>query len=439
MKKRIMPAVLFLLLFVGGEALAKVYIDLAAPAVKKLPLAIPDLKDMGPDKKDDPAKAAVKNELIDALKSDLMYSNLFNLIEKNAYLEDPARSGITEETTDFKLWRASGAQTLVKGGFSIEDNKLIVELRFFDCVDGKLVLGKKYVGSPGNPRKIAHFFTDQLYEDLTGRKGIFTTKILFVSDRTGNKEIYMSDYDGKNTMQVTRNRSINISPQWSPDGKKILYTSYKKGQPLLFMLDLRTGRDTVVSEKPGINIGGRFSPDGNQIALTLSIDKSSPELYLMDLNTGEYRRLTSNFGIDVSPAWSPDGKKIVFVSDNAGNPHLFMLDLTAGSLKRITFSGKYNSSPVWSPDGKAIAFARSDNGNFNIWVMQPDGSGMTQLTFEGNNRAPAWSPDGRHIIFSSTVKGVSSLYTINADGSGIKRLDTGAGNEKTPAWSPFLQ
>jgi len=428
---------IFLLLPFVAEA--KVYIDLAAPQAKRLPIAIQDFKPLGEESRaTDPAIARLGAELVDTLRSDIRFSGLFNIIEKDAYLEDAALSGLTEDKIEFRLWRAIGADTLIKGGFSIEKDKLVVEVRLFDSVTEKQVLGKKYIGSLANPRRVMHYFADNLYEELTGRKGIFTTRIMFVSNRDGNKEIYVADYDGRNALKVTRNKSINLSPQWSPDGKKALYVSYKRGWPSLFQLDLTNGQDSAVSAKPGINIGGRYSPDGTRVALTLSGDKS-PELYTLDLSTLEYRRLTDNYGIDVSPAWSPDSSRIAYVSDVAGNPHIFMLELATGAARRLTFEGRYNSSPAWSPDGSKIAFSRSDSGRFNIWVMNADGGGATQLTFDGNDRSPSWSPDGRYLIYSSTAKGVSALRVMRSDGTGSMKVETGTGNEKSPVWSPYLQ
>lgn len=428
---------IFLLLPFGAEA--KVYIDLAAPQAKRLPIAIQDFKFLGDESKaKDPSVANISAELAETLRSDIRFSGLFNIIEKDAYLEDAAKANLTEDKIDFRLWRAIGADTLIKGGFSIEKEKLTVEVRLFDSITEKQVLGKKYIGSVNNPRRVMHYFADNLYEELTGRKGIFTTRIMFVSNKDGNKEIYVADYDGRNAVKVTRNKSINLSPQWSPDGKKALYVSYKKGWPALFQLDLTNGADSGVSAKPGINIGGRYSPDGTRVALTLSGDKS-PELYTLDLSTGEYKRLTDNYGIDVSPAWSPDSSRIAYVSDVAGNPHIFMLELSSGTSRRMTFEGKYNSSPAWSPDGSRIAFSRSDSGRFNIWAMNADGTGLTQLTFDGNDRSPSWSPDGRYLIYSSTAKGVSSLRVVRSDGTGSMKIETGTGNEKSPVWSPYFQ
>ncbi len=434
--RTIIAVLTILAAFLPLEAGAKVYIDLSAPSVEKIPIAVQDFKDLGSTATPDKVNP-VRDELMDTLKTDLVFSGLFRIVDREAYIEPPT-VGLTESETHFKDWRDSGADTLIKAGFSVDGGRLTVEARFFDTFKEKQIVGKKYVGNPENPRRLMHYFADQLYEELTGRKGVFTSRILFVSARSGHKEVYMADYDGKNTIRITNNRSINLSPQWSPDGGKILYISYKKGFPALYMLDLKTGEDKAVSSKPGINIAGRFSPDGNRIALTLSGPKS-PELHIIDLRTGEDRQLTNNYGIDVSPTWSPEGKSIAYVSDTSGNPHIFVIDLATAVVKRLTYDGKYNSSPAWSPDGRLIAYSRSDEGRFNIWVMRPDGTGATQLTFSGNNGSPSWSPDGRHIIFSSSSGGSSSLYIMNPDGTGSKKVTTGAGNETSPSWSPYLQ
>lgn len=427
---------------IPARASAKVYIDLAAPANKRLPIAVQEFSYLGEAPRPGSSHAReieeIKVALRETLLSDLNFSELFNIIPREAYVEDPELSGLTYNQTNFSSWRVIGADTLVKGGFRVEGDTLILEARFFDCVTEKQVLGKRYVGSVKNPRRLAHYFADKLYEELTGQRGIFTTKLLFVSAKGGNKEVFMADYDGQNTSKVTSNKSINLSPQWSPEGTRVLYISYKRGTPSLYMLDLRTGRDTPVSVREGINIAGRFSPDGRKIALTLSGNKS-PELHVIDLGTFKDTQLTDNYAIDVSPSWSPEGKKLAFVSDISGNPHIFMLDLASRNTKRLTYNGAYNSSPAFSPDGRRIAYSRSDKGRFHIWVMSSDGKDPLQLTFEGDNRSPSWSPDGRYIIYSSTSRGKSMLRIMRSDGSGARTIKTGAGNEKSPVWSPYLQ
>lgn len=435
--------VLFLLaaatLVTVPDVRGKVYIDLEAPSIEKLPLAVQRFQYTGsPPSGDDRERVReIGVTLQSTLKADLKFSGLFRLLDEEAFLEDPS-AGLRASETNFRDWRIIGADTLIKAGYRIEGGRLVVEVRFFDAVREELVFAKRYIGRPESPRRLIHYFSDQLYEELTGRRGIFSTRILFVSAKSGNKEVYVCDYDGENTVQITRNGSINLSPKWGPDGKTIYYTSYKGGYPSTYEIDLVTGRERKVSSKPGINIGARPSPDGSTLALTLSVDRS-PELYLLELRSGSYRRLTNNYGIDVSPAWSPEGVRLAYVSDRSGNPHIFMLDLSTGNRKRLTYNGKYNASPAWSPDGKLIAFARSDSGRFNVWTMRPEGTGLVQLTYEEDNRSPSWSPDSRFIAFSRSRGGISYLYIMQADGSGLVKIDTGVGGETSPAWSPYLR
>ncbi len=436
---------LFLLLCGGlavntTEAWGKVYIDLDAPSIKKLPIAVTEFVYLGDKTKPYPDSEQIKKiaaVLRDTIEYDLDFSGLFNIIDHDAFLEDVTESGLNAAETDFEQWRITGAEAVIKGGFTIENGRLKVEARLFDAVRESTVIGKKYIGNPKRPQRLAHYLTDKFYEKLTGRKGIFSTHLLFVSASTGNKEIYVSDYNGSYARRLTRNGSINLSPQWSPDGKRLLYTSYKEGCACLYMLDLRTGRDRAISKNPGINISGRFAPDGKSVALTMS-SKKSPDLYIINLVTGSKRRLTNNYGIDVSPSFSPDGTRIAYVSDISGNPHIFVLDLTTGKRRRLTYKGTYNSSPAWSPDGKWIAFSRASKGKFDIWMLRASGYGAARVTWKGSNKSPSWSPDSRQILFSSTRSGASSLYVIQRDGTELKKLKTGIGAEQTPAWSPYL-
>ncbi|MBI5561278.1 MAG: Tol-Pal system beta propeller repeat protein TolB [Deltaproteobacteria bacterium] len=428
-KKLFITAVILISAIAPSPARSNVYIDLSAPSERRLPVAIREFRHkpaQGAALPDDASKK-IQKSLSEALRGDLGFSGLFTIIDAPG-----------EDGADLKKCRASAADALVAGEFSVEKDKLTVEVKLYDCVGGGELLYRRYIGSANNPARLIHYFADHLYRELTGKKGIFSTRILFVSDRTGNKEIYAADYDGGNVMQLTRNGHINISPQWSPNGKKVIYVSYKSGTPGLYMLDMRSGSDSAVSAKVGINIGGRFSPDAGRIALTLSGEKS-PEIYILTLDTGDYRRITDNYAIDVSPSWSPDGSKIAYTSDISGNPHIFMVDLNEGKPKRLTYDGKYDSSPAWSPDGRSIAFSRSNGADFDIWVMDSTGGNERQLTFQGGNQSPSWSPDGRYIIYSGGNGAKTALYIMQADGTSVRKIDAGGGNISGPAWSPYMQ
>ncbi|MBI5681723.1 MAG: Tol-Pal system beta propeller repeat protein TolB [Deltaproteobacteria bacterium] len=417
------------------DASAKVYIDINSPGSRKLPIAIPDMIAVEGGDRLGQSVATMREVLV----QDLTYSGFFDILDKKAYIEDSSLMRLTESEVNFKDWRVIGADVLIKGGVVLRGDDLIVDIRLFDVITEKTILGQRYKGKKDDIRRIMHRFANEVVELLTGEKGIFETKLLFVSESTGNKEIYLSDYDGYNVKQITQNKSINVSPIWSPDGNSIIYTSYKEGQPYLYMFELYTGKESRISSHNGINIGARWSPSGKEIALTLSKD-GNPELYILNIETKEFRRLTNNFGIDVSPSWSPDGKRIAFVSDIAGNPHIYMVNLELMSFTRLTYDGRYNASPAWSPRGDKIAFAKLGENVFNIWVMNTDGTEQTQLTYDlGNCENPTWSPNGRYVAFASTKERNSAIYIIRADGGDVPKKVTRGDRvtQKNPSWSPF--
>ncbi|MFQ5329929.1 MAG: Tol-Pal system beta propeller repeat protein TolB [Thermodesulfobacteriota bacterium] len=416
---------------------SRIYIDINAPAGKTLPLAIQEIKIVD----NAPSVAYLGKEVGDVLAGDLNFSGLFELIDRDAYIEDINETGLTAAATDFREWRIIGSQLLIKGGIRFEGEKVTIDLRLFDVVREKVLVGKRYIGTAENMRGVAHRFADKVIDRLTGERGIFSTKLLFTSDGSGSKEVYIAHFNGDNIQQITRNGAINLSPQWSPDGSRMIYTSYKEGQPYIYLRDLSSGFEWKLLDKPGINISGRWSPDGSKVAATLSIN-GNPELYIIDVKTRRLTRVTKSYGIDVSPSWSPDGKRLVFVSDRAGNPHIYMIKSDGSGVKRMTYEGKYNTTPAWSPRGDQIAFARLVDGNFHIFLIRPDGRGITRLTSSGDNETPSWSPDGRYIAYSSLSKGGEeeqrALYIMRSDGTHNRRVVSGIGNSSAPSWSPYL-
>jgi len=443
----LLPLLLIMVTAMASTADAKVYIDINSPGGKLLPLAIQKIANLKPSSKsinpigttalEDAEAYKLKYIIMDALKGDIEFSGFFELLNQDAFIEELSGSGLTRGETDFSLWRIIDAELLIKGGIRLDGEKLTAEFRLFDTTRETELLAKRYVGSKDSPRLLAHRFADDLIKKLTGKKGIYSTKIAFISGIGGSKEVYLADYDGHNIRQVTSNGSINISPRWSPDRRKILYTSYMTGHPSIFEQELITGRVSVVSDKKGSNIGGRWSPDGTSIAYTAT-GKHSPELYIKKNGSRKPTQLTNNYSIDVSPVWSPDGKHLAFVSDRAGNPHIYMIKSTGGKARRVTYKGKYNTDPDFSPDGRTIAFTRLDKTGTNVWTIRSDGSGLKQLTFEGNNQSPSWSPDGRYLVFSRQWAGkVKRLYIIRQDGSGMKRIKIKIGKTTAPSWSPY--
>jgi TolB protein len=346
-----------------------------------------------------------------------------------------ALSGGSLAATAFLPWSAAGFDLLVRGEYSVKGDNLTVEFRLFDLANRKMMTAKRYLGTSKDLRRFAHAFADEIMLVMTGEKGAFSTHIAFVSSQTGNKEIVIMDWDGHNLMQLTRNGSINLNPDFSPDGRELIFSSYKRNNPDLYKRALSNTVEVPLSNRKGLNITGTWSPDGTRIALALSKDGNS-EIYTIAKDGSNPIRLTVNPAIEVSPAWSPDGKQLAFVSDRLGKPQIFVMDADGSNVRRLTTSGGYNVNPRWSPKGDKIAYARMQGGGFQIFTINSDGTGDTQLTTTGSSENPTWSPDGRLLAFSSKRGGVETIYVMRADGSGQVRVSQGKGHSTQPVWSP---
>lgn len=402
------------------------YLNVTAPGNRTLNLAIaPPVAMSGAQNPE------IANVLVDVFRFDMTLAGPFNV---QAPQSASTNEGITPGTFDFAPWKAAGEDLLLKIGYSVNGNTMIVECRLYDLARESELTAKRFDGDKKELRRMAHIFSDEIMRAITGEKGPFNSKIVFVSVATGNKEIYLMDYDGVNVQRLTRNGSINLNPVFSPLGKEIIFTSYQAGNPDLYRKELYTGAEASISARRGLNIGGAWSPDGNRIALAMSKDGTA-QIYLVDKDGRLLKRLTRNDAIDISPSWSPDGSHIAFVSDREGGPQIFIMDADGKNVHRLTYSGNYNVSPCWSPKGDRIAYSRREKGDFQIYAINPDGSNDTILTNEGRNEHPRWSPDGRFITFSSIRTGNEGIFVMRADGTGQTRVSRWKSADSQPDWT----
>jgi TolB protein len=416
---------------VPGTSFGRIYIDINAPSIQKLKIAIPDFIDLSQETNHPDLKAALPS----VISSDLDFSGYFEPMDKAAFL-DTNNSSLTAEGIRFRDWSVIGADLLLKGSYNCIGRSVEVEVRLFDVFRGQEILGKRILGRVDGYRDLMHRIGNDIIYLLTGQKGMFLSKIAFVGTATGHKEIYVADYDGYNVQQITFDRSIALFPRWSPQGDKLFYNSFKEGQgPLLYMRDMVTGKTTKISGRKGLNIGAAFPPDGKYVALTLS-NGDDIDIYTIDFNGKIIRRLTDHWGINVTPTFSPNGSKIAFVSNRSGSPQIYVKDLQDGSEGRITFEGNYNTSPSWSSLNQ-IAYAGMDDGHFNIYTINPDGSGLRKLTdTQGNSEDPCWYVNGRYVVFSSNRDGEYHIYLMMANGMNQKRITVLKGEQTSPSWSP---
>jgi TolB protein len=371
------------------------------------------------------------------LIDDLKNSGIFDVIEPAFLPFEAAQVGLGQERGILPALNSLKVQALVVGKLSSRGNDLLLEGQLFEVAKGQMLSGKRYVGDQRSLRTMVHRLADEIVFRLTGEKGVATSRIAYVSSVDGAKEIYVMDYDGYNPALITGNRSINLSPRWSPDGKQIAYTSYRDHNPDLFAVHLETGRRRKISSNPGLNIAPGWSPDGHWLAFSMSSGQGT-NLFLGRADGTEVRPLTVGSHINVSPSFSPNGRQIAFNSDRGGSPQIYIMDVEGTNIRRLTFGvGDYSVSPRWSPRGDRIAFVGRLRGSFDIFVINPDGTGLAQLTgTSGNNEEPSWSPDGRHIVFTSTRSGRRDLYVMRADGSNQRRLTNNGRENYLADWSP---
>ncbi len=395
----------------------KVYIDITAPGLKKLPIAVQDF----PGKK----------EISDIIKDDLDFTGLFDCLDDSVQIEHP------DQPFNPVNWLGLGAELVVKGRVSFfAADKFIVTVTAYDVSDGREILKKEYAATTELARPLAHSIANDIYTLLTGQQGIFKTQIAFIADKGAKKELQLMDWDG-HRMQGTRvTAGILMTPHWSPDKTRLLYSAERYRQWGIYLFDINSMKERTLILTNGLNIAGNFFPNNYDFVFTASKDLNSG-IYVANLGNVHGRKIISSPWIDVSPSVSPDGKSIVFVSNRSGNPQVYIADRDGYGINRLTFQGNYNTAPVWSPQGNKIAYTSMIGGRNQIFIINADGTNPTQLTDRGNNENPTFSPDGRYLTFSSTMDGPKGIYVMRINGEGVLRITPKNMKALNPSWSPM--
>ncbi len=416
------------LLLVCAVSEARIYIPIDQPSDHKFPIAICNLKGGGD----------MSKEIPNIIRNDLTLSGYFNVLPWGAYENQAEKEGITAESIRFSYWTSIEAQALVKGSIDSEGGKYVVTLRLFDPYIPEMLVGKQYTFTKKEMREVAHRFSDEIMEALTGIRGVFNTKITYTAvTRKGGKDIFVMDMDGENARRVTNLKSISLSSSWSPDGSQLAFTSYTRGSPDIYVIGADGKGLKQIVGGGGSKLTPSWAPDASRIAFSSSA-AGEADIYTVSPGGGKTARITSSKGIDIAPTWSPDGGAVIFASDRTGGLHLYRASAGGGETHRLTFVGYQNDMPNWSPMGDKVVFAGRDMGAFDIFIMNPDGSNIQRLTLgAGNNEHPTWSPDGRFIVFSSTREGEAAVYLMRADGSNQTKISKG--NGMLPEWGPRVK
>lgn len=420
------------LLLLPASASSVLRIEITEGAVGARPIAAVPFSWEGP--------GGQPEDIAAIIDQDLALSGQFSPVERGDLV---ARPTIGDDIR-FSNWRVLGVDHVIVGSIEPRGDGYTVRFQLFDVLAQRQVTGYSFRASSEGLRRVAHEISDIVYEEITGERGAFSTRIAYVSVDTqdGDERDYslqVSDYDGHNPRSIVISGEPILSPAWSPDGRWLAYVSYEQDRrPAVYVHEVATGERRRVSARAGINSAPAWSPDGRQLALSLSFE-GSPSLYVLDLERDRLRRLTHGGAIDTSPVWTPDGD-IIFASDRAGTLQVYRLDPREGRAQRLTFDGRYNGAPDISPDGSRVAFIhRTDDGDYRVAVQDLDSGMMRVLTDGRSDEAVSFAPNGRMILYSTRHQGREVLGAVSVDGRTSVRLAQARGNVREPVWSPFPQ
>jgi len=426
-----LASLLAVVMLVPSLASAQVEVEIRRGQVRAIPIAVADFTG-------DPIAA----ETAQIVTADLQRSGLFRPVSNTAFIE---RGANVDAPPRFQDWKVLNIQALVVGRVTdTGDGRLKGEYRLWDVVTGRHIAGEQFYIPRNTSRRLAHIIADAVYERLTGERGYFDSRVVFV-DETGPKNqrvkrLAIMDQDGANLRLLTQGRELVLTPRFHPLSQEITYTAYRNGEPRVMLRNIMTGQEEVLGDFPNMSFAPRFSPQGDRVVMSLQ-EGSNSAIFEMELRSRRLSRLTQSSSIDTAPSYSPDGRQIVFESDREGKQQLYVMNADGSGQRRITYGDGRYSTPVWSPRGDLIAFTKQVPGGFAIGVIRPDGTGERILTEGFHNEGPTWSPNGRVILFfreSGGANGGAKLFSIDLTGYNERQVQTPSFGSD-PAWSPLLK
>jgi TolB protein len=402
-------------------ALAQFRVEVTGVGLTQLPIAIAPFR----------GEAQSPQKIAAIVQADLERSGQFRAVDAaGTNLDESSRPDVTP-------WRQKGADSLAVGSVArLADGRWDVRFRLWDVVKGQDLGGQSYAVAVADLRLAAHRIADFIYEKLTGDKGVFSTRIAYVTKAANRYNLWVADSDGENAQSALASAEPIISPAWSANGTQLAYVSFESRKPVVYVHEVASGKRRLIANFRGSNSAPAWSPDGRTLAVTLSRDGGS-QLYTISASGGEPHRLTQSTGIDTEPVFSPDGRNIYFVSDRGGAPQIYRMAASGGNPERVTFTGSYNISPAISPDGRWLAYVSRISGVFKLQVMELGNGTVNSITDTSADESPSFAPNGRLIVYATRQNGREALMTTTLDGKIKARLAGQSGDIREPDWGPF--
>ena len=379
-------------------------------------------------------------DLANVIGNDLRNSGMYEPIPRQNMISLPTSAA----EIIYRDWQALGAQYVMVGSIVPNGARLQVQFALFNVATQQQVVAGTVGGTTDQLRDMAHHVADQAFEKLTGIKGAFSTKMLYVTaERFGvNNTRYTlqrSDYDGARGVTLLQSREPILSPRYAPDGRRIAYVSFEQRRPRIFLQHIDTGRREQLTNFEGLNGAPAFSPDGNRLAFVLSKD-GNPEIYVMDLGSRQIQRVTNHYAIDTEPFWGKDGQTLYFTSDRAGKPQIYKQSIFGGNAERVTFTGNYNANPKLSADEKTLVMIHRQDGftNFKVAAQDLVTSRLRILSETSLDDSPTVAPNGTMLIYATRQQGRGVLMLVSINGRVRLPLPTAQGEVREPSWSPYL-
>lgn len=410
-------------LITGSSAHAQFRIEVSGVGLTQVPVVIAPFK----------GQEALPQKISEIIRADLERSGQFRVINP------PAGSFDETSRPELSSLRQAGADAFASGSvFKLADGRFDVRFRLWDVVKGQDLGGRSFAVAAPDLRLAAHRVADEIYEKLTGDKGVFSTRIAYVTKAGQRFQLWVADADGENAQSALASPEPIISPAWSPDGNQLAYVSFESRKPVVYVHNVSTGKRRLIANFKGSNSAPAWSPDGGTVALTLSRDGGS-QLFLLAATGGEPRRLIQSSSIDTEPVYSPDGQHIYFVSDRGGTPQIYRVSSRGQGVERITFTGTYNISPAISQDGRWLAYISRVGGAYKLHLMNLLDGTVSLITESAADESPSFSPNGKMLVYATLQQGREALMTSTLDGKVKARLSGQQGDIREPHWGPFFK